>query len=213
MRHFFVRFLLALCAGASLAMPAHALLPAAPEPTETPAPAEQSINAQREAGEDERIAERIGGIFAELPAFRSVGVEVKEGVVTLSGEVPSAEAITRAENIAARVSGVVTVENDLERDLSVEENLSVLGKFSEIAASFLEILPLLLVALVTAIAIGLIGYLIAGFGALWSHIAPNAFLAELIRSAIRFVFVVGGIVIALDMLVISRIPPLRRFLT
>ena len=200
MRHIIMHLLLALCAALSLAVPAQALMPTAPEAPETPAPVEQAIDATPEAGEDARIAERIEGIFAELPAFQSVGVEVSEGVVTLSGRVPSAEAITRAENIAARVSGVVTVENALERDLSVEENLSVLGKFSEIADGFLEILPLLLVALVTAIAIGVIGSLIAGFGALWGRIAPNAFLAELIRSAIRFVFVVGGIVIALDML-------------
>ena len=200
MRHIIMHLLLALCAALAFVAPAQALIPATPEAPETPAPVEQAIDANPEAGEDDRIAERIGGIFAELPAFQSVAVEVSEGVVTLSGRVPSADAITRAENIAARVSGVVTVENALERDLSVEENLSVLGKFSEIAEGFLEILPLLLVALVTAIAIGVLGYLIAGFGGVWSRIAPNAFLAELIRSAIRFVFVVGGIVIALDML-------------
>ena len=48
--------------------------------------------------------------------------------------------------------------------------------------------------------IGGVGYIIAGFGVLWRKITPNPFLAELVASAIRFVFVVGGIVIALDMI-------------
>ena len=35
---------------------------------------------------------------------------------------------------------------------------------------------------------------------MWKRVAPNNFLAELIASAIRFVFVVGGLVVALDMI-------------
>ncbi|WFL79037.1 mechanosensitive ion channel family protein [Altererythrobacter arenosus] len=180
--------------------PAVALIPSAPEPTETAAPVEQVIEATQDEGTDQRIGERIRGIYAELPAFQDVSVDVNEGVVSLSGTVADPDAIDRAANIAGRVSGVVTVENSLERDLSVESNLSILGKMSEIVASFLELLPLLTVALVAAIAIGALGYLIAFPAPLWNKIAPNAFLGELIRSAIRFVFVVGGIVVALDML-------------
>jgi small-conductance mechanosensitive channel len=51
-----------------------------------------------------------------------------------------------------------------------------------------------------ALLIGALGYLIAGLRGVWQRVARNPFLAELIASAIRFVFVLGGIVVALDML-------------
>ncbi len=184
-----------------IASPASALLPASPTEADAGSePVTQTIEQSQDAGDDARIAERIEGIFRELPAFADVEVDVSEGVVTLSGTVSDSAAIDRAANIAARVAGVVTVENQLERDLSVEENLSIFGKMSDLARDLFAALPLMLVATLTALAIGAIGYLLAGLGFLWDRIAPNAFLGELIRSAIRFVFVVGGIVIALDML-------------
>ena len=200
--------LAALLLAALIVPPANAALPDAVLGTGDPAeaeapdtiPAESTIAQSQNAGDDERIAERIRGIFGELPAFREVEVEVSEGVVSLTGTLPDAETIDRAEGIAARVSGVVTVENDIQRDFSVEQNLSILGKASEIGRATIAALPLISVAVIVAVVVGVLGYLIAGLGFIWDRIAPNAFLAELIRSAIRFVFVVGGIVIALDML-------------
>lgn len=184
----------------ALATPAFALIPSgepsAPEQAEASVPIEQAP----EEGDDERIAERIQGIFGELPAFEGVDVEVSEGVVTLSGTVSEADTIARAEAIANRVAGVVTVENAIERDLSIKRNLSIIGKASTIAEGAIAGLPLFLVAAVVALVIGLAGYLIAGAGFVWDRIAPNAFLAELMRGAVRGVFVIGGIVVALDML-------------
>lgn len=186
-----------------LAAPVLAIIPGGPVETPEAAPQTQSspaITQSQDEGEDPRIANRIRGIFAELPGFAGVTVEVSEGVVRLSGTVPDAAAIDRAEAIAARVSGVVTVENALERDLSVEQNLSILGQVSEIADSTVAALPLIAVAIFTAMAIGVLGYLIAGAGFVWNRLAPNAFLSELVRSAIRFIFIVGGVVVALDMI-------------
>lgn len=197
----FARLLLALLV--LIASPAQAILPTAADPAaeavESSAP-EPSITQLQDAGDDLRIEQRIEGIFGELPGFETVEVEVSEGVVALSGKLPNAETISRAEGIAARVAGVVTVENSIERDLSLEQNLSVIGKASQMAQGAINALPLFAVAVTLALAIGAFGYLIAGLGFLWNRIAPNAFLAELIRSAIRFIFVVGGIVVALDML-------------
>jgi len=183
----------------ALAIPAHAMLPDA-APSEPVAEIDTEIATAPAEGDDERIAERIEGIFGELPDYSSVAVDVNEGVVRLSGTLPDAAMIARAEAIAGRVAGVVTVENAIERDLSVEQNLSILGKAAELAEGALAGLPLFAVSLLVGIAIGALGYLIAGLGFIWNRIAPNAFLAELIRSAIRFAFVIGGIVIALDML-------------
>jgi len=193
-------FLLLTAMLALWAAPLFALPIAGTEAEPAPAPAEQQIETRVDSASDDLIAERIEGIFGELPEFEAVRVIVSEGVVELSGTAADREAIDRAINIASRVSGVVTVDSQIERDLSIEQNLSILGKISELTSGFLDALPLIALALATAIVIGLLGYLIAGMGFVWDRIAPNAFLAALIRSAIRFAFVVGGLVIALDML-------------
>lgn len=158
------------------------------------------IAQERDAGVDARIETRISGIFSELPQFESVTVTVREGVVTLGGTAPDAAAVARAEAIAGRVSGVATVENDIRRDLSIERNLSVFAHAAEIGEGALAILPLVAVAATIAVVVGGLGYFLASLGFVWERIAPNAFLAELIRTAVRLVFVIGGLVIALDIL-------------
>lgn len=197
-RHFvsLVALIVALPAAASL-------LPdlggPSPEQAEESVPAPE-ISAERTVSDDAKISQRISGIFAELPGFENVEVSTSEGVVRLSGSLRDADAIVRAENIASRVAGVVTVENGIERDLSVGQNLSVLGEIASVAKSLVSGLPLLAVALLTAFVIGLLGYVVAGLGFIWDRIAPNLFLSGLIRSAIRFAFILGGILVALDML-------------
>lgn len=183
-----------------LTAPAAALIPGAPETPAASAAPEPQIANTAEVGSDERITARITDIFNQLPSLSQVSVSVNEGVVTLTGAASDAEAIERAETIANRVDGVVTVENALKRDVSVDANLGAISSLSEKFDGFVALLPLIGAAFAVALVIGLIGYLIAGLGALWRKLAPNSFLAELIATAIRFVFVVGGLVIALDMI-------------
>jgi small-conductance mechanosensitive channel len=174
-------------------------LPTEAEPTASPTPV-QTIAATQGAGDDRRIAERIDGIFAELPAFAAVEVEVQEGVVSLAGTVPKPEDIARAEAIANRVAGVVTVENGLERDLTLSADSAGITSLAERWSNFVRMLPLIAAALGVWLAIAFIGYLIAGLGRVWNRLAPNGFLAELVASAIRFGFTIIGLVIALDMI-------------
>ncbi|GMM92059.1 mechanosensitive ion channel domain-containing protein [Qipengyuania sp. MTN3-11] len=184
------------------AAPLMAMLPSvdpAPQTQATPATPGQTIADTQDEGADTRIAERMRGIFSELPAFRNVEVAVRQGVVTLTGTVPQAADVDRAQAIAERVTGVVTVENALERDISVDAGLGGVAGLQDRLDDFLALLPLIGVAFLVALAIAVLGYLIAGLTGLWHRLAPNSFLAELIASAIRFVFVVGGVVIALDM--------------
>ena len=180
--------------GAALGSSAGSAQPESAEPS--PAPA---IAADRADGEDALIGERLSGIFAEVPSLSRVSASVEGGVVTLSGTVEDAEARARAEAIAARVQGVVTVENGIERDVSVGTGLG-LGGLSDRVEGWVRMLPLVGVALFVALLIGGVGYALASLTGIWHRLAPNSFLAELIASAIRFVFVIGGIVVALDMI-------------
>ena len=180
--------------------PANALVPAAQPPPAESDSATPTIEAEQGSGDDGRIAERIRGIFAELPRLAEIEVEVSEGVVTLSGTVSDIADRQRAAAIASRVAGVATVENAIVRDTSVTGATAGVRQVTEGFAGFAAMLPLLGAALLVWLAIAAAGYLIAGLGAIWRRLATNSFLAELIASAIRFAFVVGGLVVALNML-------------
>ncbi|MBX3592954.1 MAG: mechanosensitive ion channel [Sphingomonas sp.] len=172
--------------------------------TATPAAeakAEPAIAARAEASSDSDIRTRIRSIFAEIEALRTVTVRVSAGVVTLGGTVPTAADVDRAEAIAARVAGVVTVQNGIERDLKVDTNLTpALSQFRDDVRGIVRALPLAGVALAIALVIGVLGHLLAAWGALWRRISRNPFLAELIATLVRFVFIVTGMIVGLQLL-------------
>jgi osmotically-inducible protein OsmY len=66
-------------------------------------------------GEDERIVGEVSEqLSAELPAQAGqVQVDVTHGEVTLAGTVDKAEVRERAEAVAGRIAGVVSVMNNL----------------------------------------------------------------------------------------------------
>jgi small-conductance mechanosensitive channel len=145
---------------------------------------------------DARIAARARAIYSEIPALRPVQVRVVAGVVTLTGKLADAKAIAQAEAIATRLAGVATVQNKLERDLSVARNLDPV---SGAGRALLRVAPLAGIALAVAVLMGMLGYLLARQKALWKRIAPNPFMAELIATSIRVVFVIAGIVLGLHL--------------
>jgi len=187
-------------------MPTLALAQTLPiTPASSPSPAETApapeLTAQPAPNEDARIASRIRAIFDEIPALRGTGVRVAAGVVTLSGQVPDDKTIAQAEAIAGRLDGVVTVQNGLKRSLDVEQNLNpALSGVTGRVKAFTSALPLVGIAIAVAVLIGMLGYALARQNRIWERVTPNPFLAGLVATAIRFVFVVGGIVLALDII-------------
>lgn len=180
--------------------PARALVPEAPPSEAVPnAPEAGSIEVEQSDDADDRIAARLTDIFANVPSLSGVSVDVSEGVVTLAGTAPDAEAVARAESIAIGVDGVVTVENAIERDVSVNIGAGVGGLEDKVRGAW-RMVPLAGFALLVGLLIAGFGYLLASLRGLWNRIAPNVFLAELIASALRFTFVVLGLVVALDMI-------------
>jgi len=196
------RCLAALLLISPVAAPAIQIL-ASPAPaaktSAAPSPA-PTIAAEQARDSDGRIAQRIRGIFAELSSLARVTAKVQQGVVTLGGTVEDDADKARAESIASRVAGVATVENGIAVDRSANSGVAGIRKVSQKFEHIADDLPLAGTALVVALLVGGIGYFIAGQQGLWRRVTRNPFLAELIGSAIRFVFVLGGIVIALDMI-------------
>lgn len=185
-------------------LPALVLLvagPAAGQTVEAPADAAPVIASRTSASEDGDIAERIEAIFAQVEGLQGVTVRVSSGVVTLTGSVATPREAEQAEAIAGRVAGVVTVQNALERDLDVRTNVApAVERFQGEMRGLIQGLPLLGVAIGVAALIGFAGHLLAGVGRLWAWLTPNAFMAELVASSARVVFIVLGVVIGLEIL-------------
>ena len=159
------------------------------------------IEAERDENEDQRIAERIRGIFAAIDSLSHIEVSVEQGVVSLRGAVAQPEQVEQAGDIAGRVAGVVTVDNQIERDVAVSTNIApAVDNILTQSKGVVRALPLLAVALVVAaIVIWLSGWL-SNRKALWRRVSPNGFVAELLASAVQFVGVLFGIYLALKIL-------------
>ncbi|WP_375201393.1 mechanosensitive ion channel domain-containing protein [Hyphococcus sp.] len=168
---------------------------------ETPGDPDSVIETAPPGASDSEITARIRDIFAEIESLQHVEASVASGVVTLSGETQTADAAARAEAIAARINGVVTVENEIERDVSVTTRLTpAAGQAETFFRDVVRSLPLLSLALAAFAVIAAFGWLVSVWRWLWRHITPNAFIAELAASTFRGLFFILGAVAALSLL-------------
>lgn len=196
----------ALALAARLVLATAASVPAAPlqAASASDAPEKQAgpaIATKADVSEDADIAARIRDIFGEIAALRGVEVRVSAGVVTLGGTVQAADDKARAEAIASRVSGVVTVQNAITRDLAVGTKVApAIGQFRDDMRAFARALPLVGVAVAVGLLVAALGYGLASVGRLWRWLAPNLFLAELLATSVRVVAVILGLVAAFEVL-------------
>lgn len=188
-----------LLAVALMVLPVLSLYAWAQEPPET-AP-DPEIETRSVEAPDAAIASRINEIFEEIGSLSQVDVSVTAGVVTLSGETASAEAAARAETLALRVDGVVTVENAIERDVSVSNRLApALSDAEDYVSNTFRFLPLLALSVGVFVLIAFLGWLVSRWDGLLRRITPNAFIAELAKTTLRAASIVIGAVAALSLL-------------
>ena len=128
-------------------------------------------------------------------------MDVRQGIVTFGGEVLDAEAIPKLDELAVRVDGVVTVENDVTENTDLRRRLDPLAdRAADRARQFVNYLPLLGVALLAGTLVVAAGGALARWQWPWRHIAPNAFIEEIYRVILRLLSVIAGVVVALDIL-------------
>lgn len=185
-----VRIVLLFCVSSLLVLPVTAALA-----QETP------VAVRSDAAADAAIEERLEAIFGEIDNLGNLTVSVSQGVVRLSGEVPGEPSAERALTIASRVEGVVTVEDEIERTLDIEGNVSPFvddtrGFFRQIARSW----PVYAIVFIVFCVILLAGLLLASWDRFWNRIAPSPFLASLLAQSVRILFFVFAVMAALAML-------------
>lgn len=159
------------------------------------------IAVEDSASQDAAIATRIRAILGELDGFGDVTVAVSSGIVTLRGTTIDSTSAQRLNEIARRVEGVVAIENEVTETTDVVERLNpAVQRFRARFFQFVAFLPLISIAIVAFAAITWAGFFIARRKQPWDRIAPNAFIADIYRQILRIAFVIGGLVVALDIL-------------
>lgn len=179
-----------------------ALLLAAPLPAqEDPGGPNGTIAAERDARSDAAMAVRLREILAELGGYEDVTVTVAEGVVTLRGTTNSLSEISALSDLVTRVEGVVAIKNEVTETTDISRRLNpAFERFQNRLDQLVTLLPLLLIALAFFGTITFLGWFISSRRRPWDRLAPNAFIADLYRQLVQIVFVVGAIVVSLDIL-------------
>tara|TARA_R110000796_G_scaffold206321_5_gene322689 strand:+ start:34666 stop:36063 length:1398 start_codon:yes stop_codon:yes gene_type:complete len=150
---------------------------------------------------DERIEDRIQNIFAEVDELKNISASVRNGVVTLEGSTTNAATADRAEQIALRIEGVVTIQNRIEQAVGVGDNVSpILETTSTRVNQIVRSIPLLAVALTAFLIISFLGHLLASWKGFWRRIMPNSFLSDLVAGASRIIAVVIGLIVAMNVM-------------
>lgn len=176
----------------------HWAAPATAQTTDQPS---GTISVQDDAAQDAAIATRLREILSELDGFEDVTVTVSSGIVTLRGTTLDSATAQRLTEIAGRVEGVVAIENEVRETTDVARRLTpALDRIQERISQIIAFLPLFAVAFGAFVLVVLLGMGLARLREPWDRIAPNAFIADILRTVIRLAFVVAGIVIALDLL-------------
>ena len=159
------------------------------------------IATQSDAGSDRAIDRRIEEILSQLEGLGDVFAQVKSGVVTLRGQVAEPQLALEAERLAGRVEGVVAIRNQIREVSSVSKR--IVPAWERIRNRTLQILnqlPMIGLSAIVFTLIGAFGLWVASRRWPFSRIAPNSFIADLLRQIVRLVFAGLGLVVALDVL-------------
>ena len=150
---------------------------------------------------DLNIQKQVRSVFGEIDDFRNIFVTVKGGVVTIKGRVLELDQVTRAEELASKIPGVVTINNKVDVETSVEKRITpALERFFDRVTQIVGLLPIIIVGIIVFGLVSTVGFLIARMKYPWDVLTPNRFIANLLRQLIRLGFIVLGIVLALDIM-------------
>lgn len=160
-----------------------------------------TISASSSIQQDATIANRIRDILDALGTSGDITVMVDDGVVTLRGTANSGAEVDQPAEVAARVEGVVAVRNEITETTEIVRRLDpAMDRFQTRIDQLIAFLPLALIGVLIFAAITIAGFWVARLRQPWDRIAPNAFIAELYRQLVRLAFIVGALVIALDVM-------------
>ncbi|WP_239479940.1 mechanosensitive ion channel domain-containing protein [Actibacterium sp. 188UL27-1] len=166
-----------------------------------PAQLDGTIEVGDAATADGQIRDRIQALLSQIDGFDQVRITVSQGVVTAEGEVLDNARRSQLSQILGRVAGVVAIEDNTIVSGTLEERLSpAVDRIYDRSRNILTNVPIFLVALSAFLVIAVLGWALTTRVALWNRIAPNRFIADVYRAIARIVFILLGVILALDIL-------------
>lgn len=169
--------------------------------SEEPAQEEVPAPIRLAAPPDEQLAARLRGIYSRLEGLAGVQVQVSQGVVRLTGTALTGSQRDRAEDIAARLEGVVAVNSDVEAEASVERRTApMIEEARDLARHLWDRLPLFLLGVGVVLAFWLVGWLLMRALRPFRRFARNGFIETLLEQVVRIVFILAGLLVAMNIL-------------
>ena len=150
---------------------------------------------------DTSVQSSLSAIYASTTDMAEISVSVENGVATLTGDIGSADMAEKAVEIAQNQNGIVYVQDQLDRALVGENNVgNALGGLKKDFDEIIVALPLIGMAILSFFLMWWLGGVISRRKAFWQKIATNPFLGELLSQTVRVLFIIGGLIIALNLL-------------
>ncbi|MBW1881750.1 MAG: BON domain-containing protein, partial [Deltaproteobacteria bacterium] len=182
----------------------------APVPTEVaPAPdlaSQVREHADARALEDAVIASRLEEMFAFVDEFAEVEVTVRAGVVRLTGETPQAESRRHAGELAAKVPGVLYVDNAIVGPTEVSKRISpAIQAFQDWVRAAAERLPLLLLSALVLVVFWIASRVLARWDLPWRGMRDRPLLQGIARQVASMVVLLVGVLIVLELLDITAL--------
>lgn len=157
--------------------------------------------AVQDVPKDTAIERRLTAVLAEIDGLQDVRIEVRSGVVTLSGGVPSARSTREALELVRRTEGVLHVEDRLEEQVDLRARVRpAVQKFREMGTDALRTLPVVLVALLVVALFWFLGRWLGNRGRWLQRLGLSDLSASLGRRFARTVVTGAGLLIALEIL-------------
>jgi small-conductance mechanosensitive channel len=192
-----------LAAALLLAAPLPVLAQAQPAPaTATAESRDVAVELRQGAREDARISAAVTARLLRQPSLQAVTVQVNSGIVTLGGEVLSAQDRTLASTLAKQVQGVGEVVDAIAISADLHARLSAaLSQVRDKLVRLVAAIPLLVVSIAIVLLAWWLGRRIARRPLRWlparSH---NPYMDGLVRRVAQAVVVFIGLVLALNLL-------------
>ena len=167
-------------------------------------PANEPISEEQRA--DRALESRLTMVFDEFERFRRVRVNVKAGVVRLSGIVPSAEVREQAESLASKLPDVLFVVNELESDTDLETRVSpAIENIQDQARTLVAYLPIIGIALLVLVIFWMLGRWAGRLEKPLARLGIPPMLRTLIGRLVSVVVFIIGLVLALDILGVATL--------
>lgn len=155
---------------------------------------------QAQSDEDMRLTGQLREAFRQVEGLERVTLEVRGRVVVLSGLVSSFEASKRAEELAARLPGVLTVANGIKVEPEINPISPAFNKLRIQGEKVLAYLPMFLLAGLVMLFAAWLSRRVASWKSLYGRLTPNVFLQDLTRQFVAFLTFLVGVLVALELL-------------